>query len=177
MIDLHPQTALLLNVVAWPIWSIAVGYWGHRRANASFVSDRWWSRLRPFEGDAEWYQRALRIKAWKDVMPEAGGFFPGGFVKRYVCRDRGHLERFVIETRRAEWVHWIIFLLWPVFALWNPPWAVMVMLIYATAANLPCIVIQRYNRARLLRVLPLSRPARSSKAEAARPLQSDPACR
>ena len=159
MIDLHPAFALSLNVLVWPCWSIAVGYVGHRRHAAAFSVDRWWSRLRHFEQDGRWYANVWRIKAWKDAMPEAGGFFPGGFVKRYVRRDTRHLERFLIETRRAEWVHWVIFLLWPVSAVWNPPWAVGAMFMYAVAANLPCIAIQRYNRARLLRMVAARHPA------------------
>jgi glycosyl-4,4'-diaponeurosporenoate acyltransferase len=39
------------------------------------------------------------------------------------------------------------------FGLWNPPWAVAVMFIYATVANVPCLLVQRYNRARLLDAL------------------------
>ena len=152
-LELHPAVALSLNLLLWPSISIAVGYWGHRRPLTAFAEDRWWSRPWPLERDGHCYARVCYIKAWKDVMPEAGGFFNGGFVKRFVRRDPQHLERFVIETRRAELVHWIIWLAWPIFALWNPPWAVAVMFLYATVANLPCIAIQRYNRARLQRAL------------------------
>jgi glycosyl-4,4'-diaponeurosporenoate acyltransferase len=142
-----------LNIAAWLIWSLAVGYRGHRRPLRSFAVDRWWSQLRRFERDGSWYARRLWIKQWKDRLPELGALFTGGFAKRTASRDRQHLERFVIETRRAEWVHWIAPLLWPVFALWNPPWAVGVMALYATVVNLPCLLVQRYNRARLLKAL------------------------
>ena len=153
MIELPGGLSLALNLLVWPSWSLAVGYIGHRRAVASFARERWWSALLPIERDGAIYARGLQVKRWKDLLPELGGFFPGGFAKRSMRNDRQHLQRFAIETRRAEWVHWIVFAIWPVFALWNPPWAVAVMFVYATAANLPCIVVQRYNRARLLRVL------------------------
>jgi glycosyl-4,4'-diaponeurosporenoate acyltransferase len=153
MIDVPAGMALAMNVLLWAAWSVAIGYSGHRRAVESFAIDRWWSRLCGFEDGGGWYDRVLHIKRWKDWLPELGGLFRNGFAKRAVRRDRAYLERFVCETRRAEWVHWMVFLLFPVFALWNPPWAGMVMLLYATAANVPCILVQRYNRARLLRVL------------------------
>lgn len=130
-----------------------MGYVGHRRPLRSFATDRWWSRLRPFERGGSWYARTVHIKAWKGRLPELGGLFAGGFAKRGASRDREYLARFVIETRRAEWVHWVAFLLWPVFGLWNPPWAVAVMFVYATMVNAPCVVVQRYNRARLLQAL------------------------
>ena len=41
----------------------------------------------------------------------------------------------------------------PVFFLWNPWWADLVMVAYALAANLPCILAQRYNRLRFQRLL------------------------
>jgi glycosyl-4,4'-diaponeurosporenoate acyltransferase len=87
-------------------------------------------------------------------LPEAGSFFPGGFPKR-TLGDRGspHLERFVVETRRAELTHWVVLAAGPVFFLWNPWWLAVVMVVYALVANLPCIFVQRYNRARLERVL------------------------
>jgi glycosyl-4,4'-diaponeurosporenoate acyltransferase len=150
VIELPPAAGVALNVVVWAIWSLAIGFVGHRRPPLSFASDRWWSRLRNFERSGSWYARVLLIKRWKDLLPELGSLFSGGFAKRTVYRDRAHLERFIIETRRAEWVHWMVFLLWPAFAIWNPPWAVVVIAGYATAANLPCLLVQRYNRARLL---------------------------
>ena len=153
MVELSPVAGVTLNIMAWLCWSLAVGYFGHRRPLQSFAADRWWSRLRSFERGGDWYARRVRIKDWKDRLPELGALFEGGFAKRMVRRDRDHLERFVIETRRAEWVHWIAPLLWPVFAIWNPPWAVAVMVVYATIVNLPCLLVQRYNRARLLKAL------------------------
>ena len=40
----------------------------------------------------------------------------------------------------------------PIFFIWNPPWARWVMTVYALAANLPCILVQRYNRFTLNRI-------------------------
>ena len=41
----------------------------------------------------------------------------------------------------------------PLFFLWNPWWADLIMLTYALMANLPCIFAQRYNRLRFQRLL------------------------
>jgi len=58
-----------------------------------------------------------------------------------------------IETRRAELTHWLLMVPAPFFFLWNPAWAGWVMIVYALLANCPFIMIQRYNRPRLERVL------------------------
>jgi glycosyl-4,4'-diaponeurosporenoate acyltransferase len=63
------------------------------------------------------------------------------------------LRRFVLETRRGETCHWLAILFTPLFLLWNPWWGFAVNLAYALLANVPCIVAQRYNRARLLALL------------------------
>jgi glycosyl-4,4'-diaponeurosporenoate acyltransferase len=60
---------------------------------------------------------------------------------------------FAAETRRAEWVHWIAAAPLLVMPAWNPGWLLAVMTGYAAAANAPFIAVQRYNRARIERVL------------------------
>jgi glycosyl-4,4'-diaponeurosporenoate acyltransferase len=47
----------------------------------------------------------------------------------------------------------------PVTFLWNWLWVDPVMVLYAIAANGPCLVTQRYNRARLQRILAPVGPA------------------
>lgn len=61
--------------------------------------------------------------------------------------------RSLIESCRGEMTHWLpIFLFW-VFGFIVPPYALVYMLIYALVANLPCIIVQRYNRPRILKIL------------------------
>ena len=68
-------------------------------------------------------------------------------------RDPGRPPRYVIETRRARYTHWGIVFAAPLFVLWNP-WALwLAMVACAVIANVPCLVIQRYNQTRVLRIL------------------------
>nr|WP_240905775.1 hypothetical protein [Thiorhodococcus mannitoliphagus] len=99
------------------------------------------------------YER-LGIRDWKDRLPEAGDFYAGGFSKRHLHgHDPAYLRRFVIETSRAETSHWLTWGMALTFFAWNP-WDVGVaMMIYGAIANLPCILIQRYNRVRLRRAI------------------------
>jgi hypothetical protein len=53
------------------------------------------------------------------------------------------------ETRRAERVHWLILLAFPVEAALHDGVILIPMAAYAVVANLPCIAAQRYNRGRL----------------------------
>lgn len=94
------------------------------------------------------------IRRWKHWIPDAGGALPGGVRKAsLVRRDPLALRRLLVETRRAELVHW---LLWPaglLTALWLPPAGVLVNVVFATVFNLPCVLVQRFNRGRLRRCL------------------------
>lgn len=140
-------------ILVWLGASAGWGYLGHRLPTSRFDHDTWWSRLRGPERGGRLYER-LGIKRWKDRLPEAGALYSGGFSKRDLrAHDRAHLERFVVETRRAEFVHWLVFatvLVFPLFVVW---YALPPNLVYAVVANLPFIAIQRYNRARLQRIL------------------------
>jgi len=103
------------------------------------------------------------IRIWKRWIPDAGGVLPGGVPKAtLVRRDPVALRRLVVETRRAELVHWA---LWPaglLTALWLPPAGVLVNLVFATFFNLPCLLLQRFNRSRLQRCLARRAPASRS---------------
>jgi glycosyl-4,4'-diaponeurosporenoate acyltransferase len=145
---------VLLDAGVWAAWSALAGYLAHRLPRDRLARDRFVLRLGHFERDTRFYRRVLRMRRWKDRLPEAGDLFQGGFSKRrLVRRDRGYLERFVVETRRAELTHWLIISAGPLFFAWNPWWLALAMVGYAVVANVPCLLIQRYNRARLLRML------------------------
>jgi len=99
------------------------------------------------------YQDVLKIKSWKRLLPDGAAVSKSGFrKKRLRSSDPAYIERFVLETCRAELTHWLIFAFAPVFFLWND-WRIgMIMIAYGIGANMPCIVTQRFNRVRLNRV-------------------------
>jgi glycosyl-4,4'-diaponeurosporenoate acyltransferase len=150
------------SALGWLGWSLLVGYGGHR------LSADWLLDFTALDGPAggqdaggRWLER-LGIRRWKDRLPEAGAFFPGGTAKRSLGKSTPgrdaqqltrQLQRFLVETRRAELVHLAIWPFWLATALWLPAAAVLVNLAFATAFNLPCLLVQRFNRHRLLRLL------------------------
>jgi glycosyl-4,4'-diaponeurosporenoate acyltransferase len=147
-----PDAATLAaDVVVWGVLHAGAGYLVHRLPVQALDHDGWLWRPRPAERDGQVYER-LGIRRWKDRLPEAGALFDGGISKRHLACS-GSLERFVVETRRAELGHWLAMLPGPLFALWNPPGVAAVMVAYGIGVNLPFVAIQRYNRLRSSRVL------------------------
>ncbi|WP_457186584.1 glycosyl-4,4'-diaponeurosporenoate acyltransferase CrtO family protein [Nocardioides sp. P5_E3] len=145
-----PQTVtIVVDVVAWGVFHAATGYAVHRLGDERLSRDGWGLRERTFEDRGRWYRRRLRIHRWKDRLPEAGAVFEGGVSKRELpARDAEGLELFVRETRRAELGHWWALWCSPLFVLWNPPLAAVLLGAYGVLVNLPFIAIQRYNRFR-----------------------------
>jgi glycosyl-4,4'-diaponeurosporenoate acyltransferase len=141
---------VLLNVTGWPVIQLGLA-WSFTRLPAEWFHA---PEASAFERGGRFYDEAFAIKRWKDRLPDAAGWFGGGFAKADLSDKRpAHLERFVRETWRGELCHWCALAFVPVFFLWNPWWADGVIVAYAMAANLPCILVQRHNRIRLRRVL------------------------
>lgn len=94
------------------------------------------------------------VRAFGAGPTDAARLFTGGFAKGIlIAKDPDYLERFIRESRRAELCHRMAIYCVPVFFLWNSGWATLVIFVYAVAANLPCILAQRYSRLRLAGVL------------------------
>ena len=150
-----PQAlTVVVDVVAWGVFHATTGYAAHRLSDAWLDRDRRLLRLRGFESGGRWYRHWLRIDRWKDRLPEAGDLFTGGVSKRQLPgRDARGLQLFVRETRRAELAHWWAMCCGPVFVLWNPPFAAALLIGYGVLVNLPFIAIQRFNRARAVRLV------------------------
>lgn len=146
-----PQAlTIAVDVVAWGAFHSLTGYAAHRLDDDRLSRDGWLLRQRSFEAGGRWYRDRLRIHRWKDRLPEAGALFAGGLSKRRLpAYDTAGLELFARETRRAELAHWWAMSCGPVFALWNPPLATALLVAYGVLANLPFVLIQRYNRFRI----------------------------
>ena len=149
-IDLPVATVIALNVAGWVAIQLSLA-WAFTR-----MPIRWFNPGDAFtwERDGRFYEVIFRIKSWKDRLPDAARWFGGGFAKRALAgTERDYLERFIGETWRGELCHWSAIGFAPVFFLWNPWWGNAIIVAYAVTANLPCILVQRYNRLRLQRLL------------------------
>jgi Glycosyl-4,4'-diaponeurosporenoate acyltransferase len=97
----------------------------------------------------ELYER-LGVRHLRGRFPEAGALF-GGVSKRRApdLADAESVRAYLIEVRRAEWVHWLSMACWLPLPLFQPPWLAGALLIPTAAVNGAAQLILRYNKARL----------------------------
>jgi glycosyl-4,4'-diaponeurosporenoate acyltransferase len=150
LIDLPFSVVMTLNVIGWPIIQLSLAW------ICTYLPLSWFTPPSSctWEKQGRVYEKIFAIKRWKDRLPDGASWFKGGFAKASLGRrDPQHLRDFRRETWRGELCHWTVLALIPLFFLWNPWWGDLVIALYALAANLPCILVQRYNRHRLNRAL------------------------
>lgn len=120
-----------------------------------FTPGRFFWRPHGWEQSGRIYETLFRIKSWKRLLPDGGGVWKSrGFQKRSLTDyTEENLRRFLVESARGELTHWLGILPFWVFGFFAAPCVVWIMLAYALAVNLPCILAQRYNRPRITALL------------------------
>ncbi|MCA0988255.1 glycosyl-4,4'-diaponeurosporenoate acyltransferase [Guptibacillus algicola] len=140
------------NVIAWLTIHVCLSYFCLKVPDSFYESRNLDHRMKKRE--ASLYDK-MKIRSWKTVLPDGGGVFKGGFRKKELnTLTVTYVSKFIIETRRAEFNHWILIPPSLLFFLWNPPLVGWIMVAYSLVVNIPFIMIQRYNRFRLELILP-----------------------
>jgi glycosyl-4,4'-diaponeurosporenoate acyltransferase len=111
-------------------------------------------REKSWEAGGDIYQRLFKVRTWKAILPELSDFLKILFPKKKIrAFDAGYLQSYIIESCRAELTHFCIIGITLLFPLWAG-FSVSLLVIYISVLlNLPFIVIQRYNRPRIQRLL------------------------
>jgi glycosyl-4,4'-diaponeurosporenoate acyltransferase len=148
-IVLSPFWTILLNFFAWFVIQMGISYGVTQFNPQVFDSKGWLFKGRELEKNGKIYETLFKVKFWKDWLPDGASWFKGGFRKRKLASlDADYLKLFIIETRRGETAHWVAFLCSPIFFLWNEAWVGGLMIGVGAVLNLPCLMVQRYNRFR-----------------------------
>jgi glycosyl-4,4'-diaponeurosporenoate acyltransferase len=154
VVELSGVWLYVLNGLAWVAVHLGLAYLCWRIPLERLGHWRWLFRTRGWERGGEVYQAVLHIRKWKSLMPSGGPAVGGDFsLARVEAHDRAYLQRWVTESCRAEITHWLVMAAVVFFPIWNPPVGIVANLVYAAAANVPCILVQRYNRPRLVAIL------------------------
>ncbi len=153
IIHLNNLWTVIIDCIAWFILHMSIAYGATLLPVKLFNEQMWLYRIRKWEKAGKLYNALFGIESWKDKLPDGASWFSQGFAKKGLAQNNDlYLDRFVKETCRGEFAHWMVILVSPLFFLFNPWYAGVIMIIYALLANMPCIIVQRYNRPRLIRI-------------------------
>jgi glycosyl-4,4'-diaponeurosporenoate acyltransferase len=145
---------IFLNIFIWVVIHLGISYFCSLMPLSFFSGEIRFFKTKRWESGGKIYQKFFKIKRWKKIIPDGGSIFKGGFPKKHLeDKNIKYLKTFFYETKRAELTHWLTILPSPIFFLWNIWWAGIIMIFYALLANIPCILLQRYNRARLEKII------------------------
>ncbi len=123
---------------------------GQALPRAHFDPQRFPYRSADWENGGKVYEK-LGIKHWKDRLPDMSKIMPDMVKKKMSAVKSQGMDVLIAETCVAECVHWALMLLsLGIFFFWRGAWAVVFWLVYNLLGNLPFIIIQRYNRPRLV---------------------------
>lgn len=108
-------------------------------------------RAAKWEDGGRIYEK-LGVKHWKDRLPDMSRIMPD-MVKKKMTAAKGDAgtQTLIAETCVAELVHFALIVLSAgIFMFWHSAWAIVFWLVYNLLGNVPFIIIQRYNRPRLV---------------------------
>ena len=108
---------------------------------------------KPLDFEAGLYKK-LRVKQWQNTLPDMSCILPKLMPPKKMTADYGsRLPRMLQETCVAEFIHVLLSIL-GLFGICIMPdaWGALFYAAYFLLGNLPFILIQRYNRPRLVRV-------------------------
>ena len=153
IISLTPLVGTVLNIIcicfihlfgSWICLKIPRGWF---KINDWLFRNYWWEEKGKF-------YRLIKVKKWKEFLPDGAKLFKAGFQKKRLQEMKeDYYHEFLLETKRAEFTHFVTLIPLFFFFIWNPIEAYLLIILYGLIANGPCIIVQRYNRIRLSKVV------------------------
>lgn len=143
--------SLLYAVIYIAVLGILSHFVGQALPRARFSAESFPYRTADWENGGRVYEK-LGIKHWKDTLPDMSRIMPDMVKKKMTNQSREQgMDVLIAETCVAECVHyWLIVLSLGIFLFWRGVWALVFWLVYNILGNVPFILIQRYNRPRLV---------------------------
>ncbi len=156
IIFLSPWQNIAACFLAWAMIQITVAFLVGIMPDKLFDRNNLLFCSKNFEKGGRIYEKYFAIKRWKRYLPD-GSAITGVGLKKKRLRDTSDagLRYFLSESCKAELIHLLSIPPFLLFGFFCPLEVIPIMLLYALAVNLPCLITQRYNRPRIERILKL----------------------
>lgn len=149
-----PVETWIINVICWIIFHLGIGYSCSKIAIDKILLNSWLYKTFAWENNGTIYQNIFRVRSWKRFIPQGSAIYPGAFSLQHLKSiDPAYLDRWLRESIRAEYCHWMMILPGFAFFLWNDVAGGVWVMVYALVTNIVPIILQRYNRPRIRRLI------------------------
>jgi len=136
-------------VLAWHYMSFKIV---HDREKSFFYRDNKNYSEKKLLKKEKIYEVIFKIKLWKDKIPQYVS--KNGFSKKNLKSLKiNYLKDFISETYRAETNHILCCLIIPTLFFLSATNVALIISFLVFLGNIPCIMIQRYNRFRIRRII------------------------
>lgn len=147
-------TVLKVNLFIFLVLSLAISLITEKLPEHFYSYKKKIYQVRKWENNGKFYERVFLVKKWKDKLPEFSDFIRTLFSKRHIqSTNNNYLKMFLAESCKAEFTHWAIICSSFLFIFWTDLLGTAKIVVVAVFLNLPYIIIQRYNRPRIIRLL------------------------
>ena len=110
-------------------------------------------RAYSWENDGKFYNRVLGIRTWRKYLPDKSKTVKSMYRKELGNNfSEGHLKKLIQESCVAEFVHIMLILVTPVISFFMDGKSAVFSGIAFAVLNVPFILIQRYNRPKLVKL-------------------------
>lgn len=140
---------IAIIVILWHYMSFKLV--NFRKSSFFYKEENCFDKISFFKKE-KFYENIFKIKHWKDKIPQYVA--KNGFSKKKIENfDLDYLKRFISETYRAEVNHFICCLIIPFLFFCKYIMISTIVSVLIILGNVPCILIQRYNRLRIRRII------------------------
>ena len=142
---------VVIDIVVVVGISVGMGAWAPRWPSSWLARDVFPLTRMPWETPA--FFRRLGVPRLARRLPEMGDTFGGASKAALPGTQPDDLAAYLVEVRRAEWVHWASMVGTAVLFAFNPWWLALAFVIVVALGNLPFVLVLRNNRFRIQRIL------------------------
>jgi glycosyl-4,4'-diaponeurosporenoate acyltransferase len=145
--------SIVLCFVLWGSFQVIASIFSQKLPEKFLRYDNIVFRSKKFEKNGRLYKSLFKIHIWKKFLPDGAAIIKSGYRKRHLKDiSKQNLNKFLLESCRAELSHFLAITPFWIFGFFLPPISIPIMFIYAIIINVPCILAQRYNRPRILKL-------------------------
>ena len=112
-----------LCFVLWPLFQAGSAVLCLNLPDSAFRPDAFFFCSHSWEKNGQLYETLFAVKRWKHLLPDGGAVWKkkGYQKKRLTDFSEQNLNRFLVESARGEFSHWLAILPFWVFGLFAPP--------------------------------------------------------